>query len=121
MATTFNDRIALCPDCQAPLIGTLMISYAEWFCMECRWSGGILSAPRVQATEALWQRHAELNKRFEEHRPHIHCLSSGRLLNCPQCHEGEAHRHHLTEEEKKKQVSALEALGLQTGSNKPTS
>ena len=39
MATT--DHIALCPCCSNPLLSTLIISKAEWFCLKCRWSGGI--------------------------------------------------------------------------------
>ena len=101
----------LCPCCDYPLISTLAFMGAEWFCMKCKWSGGIFSEKRgVPIPEDLEKAKAD-HELFKKHKPHL-WMGGGQKEDCDRCVGKEVHAWHLTPEEKSKCKEAREIIGV---------
>ena len=106
--------IACCPECEKPAISTMMIGGAEWFCMNCKWSGGVLYEKTLEWTQELQDDYNRLKAEFDEARKGFQpggCTMSG----CKKCERQEEnndryHIWHLTDKEKTDHYAAKEKL-----------
>lgn len=102
-------RISIC-NCGAPLVSTFMFSGAEFFCVECGNSLGMLDADRVEETPAMRKRADRNKKKFDS-------ISDGLLtggvmfVSCDTCTKtSEPHINHATPLEIAKHKAALKKV-----------
>lgn len=103
--------IAICPQCNNPLISTLLFAQAEWFCMGCKNTYGLFYSETVQQTPEL---HAKLKQDLKEFNTFKNDLYLGgeKINGCKLCREkNEPHIRHLTEEERNKCIEARNKIG----------
>lgn len=106
--------ICVCPRCKNPLISTMAFAHAEWFCLECRWMGGIFDNKAIDSTPALEEKKKADTEKFNLHRPNL-WMGGERVAGCAKCENGktgERHIHHLTDDEIQKSKAARAALGF---------
>lgn len=110
-------RITVCPVCATPVMGTLAFSQKEFFCMACKWTGGLLDAETIEGTPEMWARYAQDEVLFNAHEPHLYCFGRLHRKDCVKCADrGEQHGYHhehLNELEHERQEEAISALGLE--------
>lgn len=65
MVETKTGEMRVCPKDGCPLIFTMEFPGAEYVCLDCGGTYGVLGPPRAAATPALIARHDELVERYE--------------------------------------------------------
>jgi hypothetical protein len=106
-------KIKVCNNCEAPLIWTFCFPYAEYFCMNCGFKGGMFGSGKdVDLTPEL-----KLKKKLIDTIWH-QLYGKGLLLppgeytkdKCKKCNSGEYHNDHLSKLEKQKNKLAWRIL-----------
>ena len=100
--------MAMC--CNKPLVPTLMFSYAEFYCLHCKSTYGMLEAPQsVEVTEELNDIRTAQKKQFQELSKD--CVPRGcKFQKCEQCQKGGYHSEHMTDEERRASDAAYQKL-----------
>jgi hypothetical protein len=94
-----NGRMALCPDCDAPLIATFAFSGYEFYCLECGRKVTFFGPKPAEPSAELDAQYAELKAEWDEHVGAKLVARGSRLTDCPLCRGGEDHSVHATQEE----------------------
>lgn len=107
-------QIACCPDCGTPVIWTFIIGGSEYFCMKCKWSGGMLYANTKDWTKEAQETYDKNLKEFKEARKGFVPIGST-MEGCEKCERQKErndkyHIWHLTEEELKAHNEAKERI-----------
>ena len=103
-------EIKCCPGCESPVISTFMIPGAEWFCMACKWSGGLFYAERQNHTEEKQKKYDELFAEYKKLRED-YIPPTAYYNNCDECgSRNEHHILHASEEDKEKSKIAHSKL-----------
>lgn len=66
--TETRGEIRVCPKDGEPVIFTFEFPGAEYACVVCEWTGGVLGVPRAPATAERQARFDELTERYEAER-----------------------------------------------------
>ena len=105
-------NIAVCPNCENPLIATLAFAGAEWFCWECRWRGSMFNSKDIDSTPELVKKLKSDTSKFDEIRDDL-WLGGECIIGCKKCKERkERHAHHLTKREKERSERARAMVGI---------
>lgn len=110
-------KIKVC-DCGAPLHGTLLYDFKEYFCMNCRNTYGMLGAGKnVPLTRKRKAREKVADDVFQALRKHLLGSGSFTRSKCKKCQEGKDkyHTDHLTKYEKAKNDEAKKILNRLKG------
>lgn len=104
-------RVAMCPDCERPLISTMIFSKAEFFCRKCKRTLGYLEPDPAEDSPEL---QAIIDADEKWFRPIASkCMPiGGKLRTCDKCRTtGDySHADHATEQEKKDSKAAYHEL-----------
>jgi len=97
-----NKEIKVCSNCQFPLLWTFLYQGAEYYCLNCQSSVGMLEAGGdVPVTTELKAKYRVAKDVFGALRKHL--LGGGRFTRdtCKKCRDGidQYHGSHLTEKE----------------------
>lgn len=96
--------------CGTPLVATYLFSGAEWFCVECRSTRGLLNVPeRLEYSSAAKAESEENRQRFRAIAKDFIPFGC-RLDGCAKCESGEDHRDHITDEEREASDEAVRRL-----------
>ena len=115
-----NEKIKVCSNCQFPLLWTFLYDGAEYYCMNCQSSVGMMGAgDDVPVTAELKAKYRVAKDVFGALRKHL--LGGGRFTRrtCKKCREGidPYHGSHLTEKEKQRDKVADLFLDALAGKN----
>ena len=93
-------KIKVCSNCQFPLLWTFLYDGAEYYCLNCQSSEGMMGAgDDVLATPELKAKYRVAKDVFGALRKHL--LDGGRFkrATCKKCRVDRYHGSHLTEKE----------------------
>lgn len=114
-------EIKIC-ECGTPLIWTFAFAYAEYYCLNCGFSGGMLGSGKcVPATKELIfkQKLVKAIWKVIYSRKGL-APEGGRKINCKECDKSRyAHNSHLSESEKEWNEIAKKYLNQFKGIFKP--
>ena len=108
-----NREIKVCHNCDFPLLWTFLYNGAEYYCLRCGGSTGMLGGGKnVEETKELRAKYVVAKKVFEALRPFLIGDGCYTKNNCKKCKNGKDkyHTKHLTELEKEKNEIASEIL-----------
>ena len=109
-------EIKIC-SCGAPILFTFLYNGAEYFCMNCHSSEGMLGAGKnVDSTIELRAESKVVNKVFKSLRPFLIGDGCFQRTGCKKCKgTGEYHTQHLTKREKTENQIAEKMLNQLNG------
>ena len=111
------DKINICIQCGTPVVGTMKFSGAEWLCVNCGQTMGMLNTLIVESTAELVRQMNSAHARWNQYKNRI--IGEGaQKLSCDKCHGDEKHAEHATEEEKRLHGQAINNLNKRMGWNR---
>lgn len=104
-------EMAMCPECDTPLISTLVFKGAEFYCLDCGGAFGFLAPRGAECTPEVEAQYQERKAEWDEHAGRKLLAMSGWHRDCEQCEpRREYHIVHATDEERKADKHAREWL-----------
>ena len=100
--------IKCCPKCDKPVVWTFMFPGAEWFCLFCKWQGGLFYAERRDHTPELVELRDKITKEFKKLVAHYIPPTSYRK-GCDKCPH-EYHINHVTKVVRTRSKNAYQKL-----------
>lgn len=102
--------IKSCPKCSKPVVWTFMFSGAEWYCLFCKWRGGMLFAERKPHHWKTKQLKEKIEAEFNRIRKSI-IPPTAWMKGCAKCEEGkEYHILHVSSDLRKESEAATKEL-----------